>query len=159
MFRSLSVPSLDFLGYHVNSTGICPLAARVEVIHAFRQPTSIRKLHEFIGMVAFYHRFQHQLTAKLAPLHALLAGRPKKAGPLPWTEDAVTAFNTVKNAFSELVAMHHVNPSAEVRLVTDASDCAVDAVLQQRDAGDRLPIAFFSRKLKPAETRYSTFFP
>ena len=34
---------------------------------------------------------------------------------------------------------------------------AVGAVLQQYIAGTWHPISFFSRKMKPAETRYSTF--
>ena len=41
--------------------------------------------------------------------------------------------------------------------MTDASDTAVGAVLQQQINGEWKPIAFFSKRLKPAETRYSTF--
>ena len=41
--------------------------------------------------------------------------------------------------------------------MTDASDTAVGAVLQQQIDGDWQPIAYFSKKLRPAETRYSTF--
>ena len=41
--------------------------------------------------------------------------------------------------------------------MTDASDTAVGAVLQQHINSEWRPIAFFSKKLKPAETRYSTF--
>ena len=41
--------------------------------------------------------------------------------------------------------------------MADASDKAVGAVLQQRIENQWFPIAYFSRKLKPSETRYSTF--
>ena len=41
--------------------------------------------------------------------------------------------------------------------MTDASDTAVGAVLQQHINGTWQPISFFSRKLTPTETRYSTF--
>ena len=41
--------------------------------------------------------------------------------------------------------------------MTDASDKAVGAVLQQYVDDAWHPIAYFSRKLKPAETRYSAF--
>ena len=41
--------------------------------------------------------------------------------------------------------------------MTDASDVAVGAVLQQLIDNQWCPVAFFSTKLKPAETRYSTF--
>ena len=41
--------------------------------------------------------------------------------------------------------------------MSDASDRAVGAVLQQQIGGGWQPIAYFSRKLRPPETRYSTF--
>ena len=41
--------------------------------------------------------------------------------------------------------------------MTDASDMAVGAVLQQHIQGTWHPISFFSHKMTPAETRYSTF--
>ena len=41
--------------------------------------------------------------------------------------------------------------------MTDASDSAVGAVFQQFVDNSLQPISYFSRKLKPAEIRYSTF--
>ncbi|PIK40291.1 hypothetical protein BSL78_22869 [Apostichopus japonicus] len=41
--------------------------------------------------------------------------------------------------------------------MTDASDVAVGGVLNQCVNGQWKPLSFFSKKLKPAETRYSTF--
>ena len=41
--------------------------------------------------------------------------------------------------------------------MTDASNIAVGAVLQEYCNGQWCPISFFSKALKPAETRYSTF--
>ena len=41
--------------------------------------------------------------------------------------------------------------------MTDASDKAVSSVLQQNFNGTWQPISFFSRKMTPAKTRYSTF--
>ena len=42
-------------------------------------------------------------------------------------------------------------------IVTDASNTAVDAILQQCIGEDWSPIAFFSKMLQPSETRYSAF--
>lgn len=41
--------------------------------------------------------------------------------------------------------------------MTDASDAAVGAVLQQLVDNAWQPLAFFSRKLSPLKSRYSTF--
>ena len=41
--------------------------------------------------------------------------------------------------------------------MVDASDTAVGGILQQLTEGEWHPLAFFSQRLKPAESRYSTF--
>ncbi|GBM85971.1 hypothetical protein AVEN_88344-1 [Araneus ventricosus] len=42
-------------------------------------------------------------------------------------------------------------------LVTDASETAIGAVLQQHVEGGTEPLGFFSRKLNAAECKYSTY--
>ena len=51
------VSELDFLGHHVDATGICPLEEKVHAIQAFPLPGTQRKLRRFLGLVNFYHRF------------------------------------------------------------------------------------------------------
>ncbi|CAI2738532.1 unnamed protein product, partial [Dicrocoelium dendriticum] len=46
---------------------------------------------------------------------------------------------------------------ATLVLKTDASSSAVGAVLQQLVDNEFQPLSFFSRKLQPAQVRYSTF--
>ena len=52
---------------------------------------------------------------------------------------------------------YNPHPYSELSLRIDAPQVAVDAVLQQTSNGIPRPLAFFSRKLQPAEMRYSTF--
>ena len=49
----------------------------------------------------------------------------------------------------------HPDPHAQLSLTTDASDVAVGAVLGQGPS--QSPLAFFSKKLSPAERKYSAF--
>ena len=53
--------------------------------------------------------------------------------------------------------LSHPKLAAPTSLATDASDTAIGAVLQQYVDGVWQPISYFSRKLSPAETKYSTF--
>ena len=53
--------------------------------------------------------------------------------------------------------LFHPKPNAPISIMTDASDMTVGAVLQQHLGTGWYPIAYFSKKLKPAETRYSAF--
>ena len=63
---------LYFLGHHVDSQGIRPLEEKVEVVRDFPQPTTWRKLREFLGLVNFYHRFIPGCADILHPLNDLL---------------------------------------------------------------------------------------
>ena len=46
---------------------------------------------------------------------------------------------------------------ADLRLVTDASDMAMGAALEQLEKGIWKPLALFSRKFTPAQSKYSTY--
>jgi hypothetical protein len=68
------------------------------------------------------------------------------------------AFETVKARLCNAVELAHPEENAEVFLAVDASGTHVGAVLQQRARGQAArPLAFFSAKLEPAQTRYSAF--
>ena len=49
------------------------------------------------------------------------------------------------------------SPNAPLSLSVDASNLTVEAVLKQHAAGSWRQLAFFSKKLHPAETIYSAF--
>jgi hypothetical protein len=104
--------------------------------------------------VNFYHRFLPHCAELMQPLHALLKG---KSQAITWTDAATTSFQATKDALAKASLLTYPTPNAPTCLMTDASDTAVGAVLQQNIKGTWKPISFFSRKLTPAETRYSTF--
>jgi len=149
------VSSLEFLGYHVDATGIRPLESKIQVVRDFPQPTSQRKLREFLGLVNFYRRFIPNAAKLLQPLNILLSKSSPKT--LTWNDDAATAFTAVKIALADATLLSHPQLGAPTCIMTDASDSAVGAVLQQLINGHWQPLAFFSKSLKPSETRYSAF--
>ena len=151
------VRELDFLGHHVDATGIRPLEEKVQVIREFPLPNTQRKLRRFLGLVNFYHRFIPGGATILQPLHCLLKRTKRPSDPPPWTDDTTTAFNEIKHALANATLLVHPVPNAPTSVMTDASDTAVGAVLQQHINGQWCPLSFFSRALTPAETRYSTY--
>nr|VZH98655.1 unnamed protein product [Spirometra erinaceieuropaei] len=150
----LGVPSLDFLGHHIDAQGLRPLSSKVEAIRDFPPPTSKRQLQRFLGMVNFYRRFLPNCADLMLPLTNLLSG-PK--GPLELRGHALTAFERIKTSLADATLLTHPAPEAPLSLMVDASTVAVGAVLQQHINNSTRPLAFFSKKLSPAETRYSTF--
>ena len=149
--------ALQFLGHHIDRDGIRPLEEKVQAVREFPLPKSHRKLREFLGLVNFYRRFLPHAAGLLHPLTQLLGDSSNGAKEVIWTEKAREAFDAVKDALASATLLTHPQPSAQLAIMTDASDVAVGAVLQQQIANRWQPIAYFSRKLKPAEVRYSTF--
>ncbi len=54
---TFAVTSVKFLGHMVSESGIKPLPRHVTVIQEFPQPTDIKQLQQFLGLVNFYRRF------------------------------------------------------------------------------------------------------
>ncbi|BHF71159.1 hypothetical protein SprV_0401421400 [Sparganum proliferum] len=150
------VNSLDFLGHHVNQHGLTPLIEKVQCILSFPVPNTLTQLRRFIGLINYYRRFIPHCAATLAPLTDLLKS---KAKPIELSPAAHTAFEEAKKALADATMLHHLSsdPHAQLILTTDASNSAVGAVLHQQVNNQLQPLAFFSQKLQPAQTRYSTF--
>ena len=75
------------------------------------------------------------------------------------TPGARKAFTELRQAFIKAPILHHFDPERHIRVETDASGYAIGGVLSQLtsdDSGQWHPIAFFLRKMIPAETRYET---
>lgn len=151
------VSSLTFLGHLVDCNGIRPLPEKVEAIHIFPKPNTQRKLREYLGLVNFYRRFLPDCAKLLLPLTNLLSGKANSNSPITWSTTAESAFEQSKASLAQATMLHHPHHDAPTCIATDASDHAVGAVLQQLIDGTWSPIAYFSKKLQPAETRYSTF--
>ena len=146
--------SVDFLGHRVSPAGVSPLPSKVSAISRFPQPTTIKGLQEFIGMVNYYHRFLPKIAHIMQPLFKSLTGKPKK---LEWGTEQQKAFEETKTSLASATTLSFPRPGVPLTLTTDASSVAVGAVVEQTIMGTTRPLGFFSRKLRPAEAKYSTF--
>ena len=153
----LGVTLLQFLGHQIDSHGIRPLEDKVRVVREFPQPTTQCKLHVFLGFVSFYYRFLPHAAHTLQPLHRLFTDMRDGTTGLCWTTGATTAFANIKQALANATLLSYPKPVAPMTIMCDASNTAVGAVLQQHIGQQWCPIAYCSKKLKPAETHYKTF--
>ena len=129
----------------------------MQVIRDFPLPNSHRKRCKFLGLVNFYRSFLPHAADLLHPLTQLLGSSKEGTKAVIWTDKAREAFDATKEALASATLSTHPQPNPELAIMTDASDVAVGAVLQQQVADQWHPISYFSKKLKPAEVRYSTF--
>ena len=154
-FRS----EVEFLGLKVTAGGVAPLPNQLSAVADFPQPATVKELQAFLGAVNFYRRFIPAAAKILLPLTAELKGGRKGAEPLEWSEDMLTAFQSIKTALLQSVCLAFPRDSAELSLATDASATHVGAVLQQLEplAQEWRPLGFFSAKLEKAQLSYSAF--
>ena len=143
---------VNFLSHAISAAGIRPHITRVEAVRMFPVPQDKKALHQFVGLINYYHCFVPRCAEILQPLYLALAD-----DSFVWTASCRQAFEAAKTALSEAVMLVHRQPHAATCIMTDASNCAVGAVLEQFIHGQWKPISFFSKKLSPAELKYSAF--
>ncbi|CAH8647289.1 unnamed protein product [Schistosoma intercalatum] len=143
-----------FLGHVIKQEGILPCEDKVQAIKEYNEPSSLKELKAFLGLVNFYRRFIPHAAERLRPLTDLLRGNPRR---LEMNNSARTAFTEIKTALAQATLLAHHDPSATLSIAVDASDVAIGAVMQQNISGSWQPLEFFSRRLTTTETRYSAF--
>ncbi|XP_066950832.1 uncharacterized protein [Macrobrachium rosenbergii] len=112
---------VDFLGHEISPAGVCPMASKVDAVKKFPMPKTIKSLQEFLGMVNYYHHFIPDISCIMYPLTAVLKGKLKT---LVWAAPQQQAFEQTKAALAKATILTHLDPTASLRLTTDASNIA-----------------------------------
>lgn len=111
--------------------------------------------HEsLLERIRYYHRFLPGIAAKLVPLHAAACGCGTE---ISRPDECQNAFELAKVAPATATLLHHPRVDVRTSITVDASQTAIGAQLEQKQGRQWVPIAFFSRKLRPAEKKYSSF--
>ena len=159
----LGAEEVQFLGFTVNKNGVSPMKTKVSAILDFPSPTTFGQLSEFLGMVNFYHRFIPKCSDTAKPLYQLLKNHNMKKTskkPIPinaWNSVHDKSFHNLKITLSKATTLSFPSHEKATRLVTDASDYAVGAVLEQKNEKGWKAIAFFSKVLREPELKYSAY--
>ena len=166
-FKCTSVP---FFGNILTDNGIRPDPTKVEAIKNWPIPKTVKDLQSFLGAVNFLGKFIQGLSS----LRSSLQGLIKKDAEYIWTGTHTNAFNTIKEAICQETLLAYYDKDRPVFIEVDASGQGLGAVLLQGNIledelstspqtegrylsfRNRLkPIAFASKSLSDAETRYS----
>ena len=139
---------MEYLGYWITRDGIQPTANKVHAITNIAPPKSQKELRRFIGMVNYYRDMWIRRSHVLAPLASLTS----KASKWVWGEEQQNAFDTMKKIISREALLAYPDFNEQFDIHMDASHTQLGAVISQKGK----PIAFYSRKLKPEQTWYTT---
>ena len=143
----------NFIGHFVTKEGIRLTKEKIETISKFPLPSNTKQLQRYIGL----NQFVHYAAELLGPLIDMLAGKPKTDKKLVWTSDCEVMFNQTKNILSQALLLVCPVINAPTSLMIDASNVVIGGVLQICLKGIWPSIAFFSRRLTPAQHKYSAF--
>jgi len=126
--------------------------SKIQTILEWPVPTTVREVLSFLGFANFYRRFIKEYSKVAAPLTDIT----KKDQAFDWTTDAQEAFDELKRRFTTQPILVMFGPSKPITVETDASDKALGACISQPGPEGKLqPVAYYSRKLAPAELRYN----
>jgi RNase H-like domain found in reverse transcriptase len=141
------VQTTKWLGHILTPEGVKPDPKKVKAILAMQPPTTLKQLHSFIGAVNYYRDMWPQRSGLMAPLMKLTSA-PK----FVWDDTHQKAFEKLKSVISTETMLIYPNHELPWQVETDASDYQLGAVLKQ----EQKIVAYFSRKLNPAQRNYTT---
>ena len=142
------MPEVEYLGYMLTREGIKPVQKKVQGIIDIAPPKNIKQLRSFLGAVNYYRDMWIRRSHILEPLTKLLSPKVK----YKWSEEAQIAFDNIKKVMSRETLLHYPDFNKPFHIHTDASLYQLGAVILQ----DGKPVAFYSRKLNPAQRNYTT---
>ena len=148
---SFAKTSIKYLGHIVSSSGIQVDPAKTTAVQNMIEPKNAKEVRRFIGVASYYRRFVQNFSELAAPLTELT----RKKAKFEWKDIHQLAFEKIKRALITAPILQYPDYSKQFKLCTDASNVALGSVLTQSYEGVDLPVAYFSRKFNPAETRYT----
>lgn len=142
---------LNFLGQVVDATGKRSDPAKVRAIRELAAPENIHKLKCILGMVNYLGKYVPNLSTVGQPLYELLQSKTAWT----WGPAQHTAFEKLKELLmtSPVLAFYDVNRPTTVS--ADANSYGLGGMLLELHGQDWKPVAYCSRRLTDAETRYA----
>jgi hypothetical protein len=145
---------VEFLGHMVGEHGLRVMQDKIEAVRDWPIPTNLQELRAFLGLAGYYRRFVRDFSAIALPLTELTRSATRQKLDLSWGTKQQLAFVELKRALQSTPVLVLPDLSKEFVVHCDASGYAVGAVLQQDHGSGLQPIAFMSKKMVGAETRY-----
>src|SRR2546421_9977557 len=115
-------------------------------------PKTEKQVRSFIGKIQYISRFISKLSVTCEPIFRLL----KKNQPVKWNPECQEAFEKIKSYLINPPVLSPPKPGKPLILYMSVEDLGIGAMLAQADeSGAETAIYYISKKLLPAELRYS----
>ena len=138
---------VPYIGHVLTDKGLKPDRDKIKAMLEMPKPTDVAGVQRLIGFVNYLSKFLPHLSDVCEPLRKLMA----KDVEWHWTPHQDQAFQRIRQLVTEVPVLKYYEPREELTLQGDASQTGLGAVLTQNGQ----PLAFASRALSDAETRYA----
>jgi hypothetical protein len=166
---SFGSESVEYCGFLINQHEYRVKPDRVEAINNFYKPKTVKQLRRYLGMcnqlrdfVKNYALIERRLTRlyKLSqPKHRATTKVTKQISSsviLKWDSDSNDAFEIMKKAISNAVALHHIDYTKPIHLEVDASTLGLGGILFQKIDGKIRPIQFIALAFNDTQRKWQT---
>lgn len=145
---------IDLLGFNISKHGIRPNNGHLEAIHVFPTPKNVADIQKCLGLFTYFRRFVPSFSSIAAPLRNLT----KPGVDFVFDEGCKLAFEELRTRLVHSPILALYNPVRETELHCDASALGFGGILMQKQNDNKFhPIAYFSKRATPAESRYHSF--
>lgn len=141
------VKEIQFLGHIITPDGLKPDPAKIEAIRNMSPPTEIPAVERLKGMVAYLARFIPNVTDVMRPIAKLTHQNVE----WHWGKEQEESFIKIQQLLTQSPALAYYDANKELVIQCDASGEGIGAALLQEEK----PLAYASRALTPAESRYA----
>ena len=143
----LRMSEVPFIGHVATAGGLCVDPKKVQAIVEMPPPSDVAAVQRLLGLAQYLSKFLPRLADLTKPLRELT----QRDVVWSWGPQQQQALEELKKAVSNAPVLGYYNVQEEVTLQCDASQAGVGAALMQNGQ----PIAYASRVLTSAETRYA----
>ena len=157
---------VKYIGMIVTTNGIEMDTEKVEAVQKWEAPSTVKEVQAFLGFANFYRQFISNFARKVKPLNKLTKrtqyttrkGTKKiRYEAFEWNKACQQVFKDLKRAFTTAPVLAHYDSLLETWVETDASDFVVAGVLSQKHGEVLKPVAYFFKKMNPAECNYMIY--
>lgn len=139
----------EYLGHVLTEKGIKPNPNKIAAIQTLKLPTTAKQIKSFLGITGYYRKFVKDYAKVAQPIVKYL----KKDMRINMNDPSyIAAFEKLKELITNYPILRYPNMDKKFKLITDASNFAIGAVLTQ----DGHPICYASRTLNDHEKNYAT---
>ncbi|KAL0533825.1 hypothetical protein IC582_028096 [Cucumis melo] len=139
---------VSFLGHVVSSKGVSVDPAEMEAVSNWPRPSTVSKIHSFLGLAGYYRRFVEHFS-RIASLLTLLT---RKETPFVSSPACESSFQELKQKLVTAPVLTVPDGSGSFVIYSDASKKGLGYVLMQQSK----VVASASRQLKSHEHNYPT---